>query len=401
MAAEVESMMASYYSSAVVSVGNPVELNNIIKVPVVIAAEIEQQYHWSEIPWYILSDSDLDKEFYTVVKPISVIAAAVEGKGELPLIKNHIGHITSISEGNIFGYVRDMVVDYNSTPKCLKGTAYITKSKLTSEEYDVLVNDKKVVAVSVDGSATFSNGFPIGDLKPDLFQDYLEFDYLAVLFHDEGRCPSSICGLNHDKKYLSEKQQNFFKSNSTIPIKNQIVGFSDNVFQKKLKITKIDSVEKPINGKDIKDKSEVYKMSTEEKWITQITDLSKKNADYEQKLEDAKIKVDTLTNQIHDKDEEIVKLRDELKSIKDREEKSKKASMIKEVLEMTDHYSQEVLDKMCIKELEIRHSTLKEAAFKNNQAGFPKGTETTHNLKDNAFQFKLGHTLDEVKEGGK
>jgi len=216
--------LVSAYHEMTAQLGKGSNLNNVMKVPVVLAAEMIQMYHRSEIPFM---DKVLKKgqDFIPVLKDGKELQAAVDdlkvrGITELPFVMPHSDATFAenqipaeykeyfkdfIPQDIILGYIRDITWDDKNHR--IKGVLYLTIADQDAA-FLHLIELGKIINVSIgfvcdwDGSGEF-NGEAYS-----LRQTKIKLGHLAGLLHGQGKCPAGICGINQDAvKQLSFTDQ--------------------------------------------------------------------------------------------------------------------------------------------------------------------------------------------------
>lgn len=208
--------LAASYKEQTAIMGKSWRMQNIIKVPVTLVAEMIQNYHRSEIPF-------LDKVLPPEVQLIPVYKCAQElekavqdlqdrGIESLPYVMPHSEETfeetqipsnlrdyirRGIDPNQIYGRVKD--ITYDATTKKIKGNLYLSLSKV-DPKFVADVEAGKIINVSIgfvcdwEGSGEF-NGVPY-----ILKQTNIRLGHLAGLVHSRGKCPAGICGINQDQE---------------------------------------------------------------------------------------------------------------------------------------------------------------------------------------------------------
>lgn len=228
---------AIVHEQTVGSMAKPVRLNNVLKVPVTLAAEMIQKYHISELPW-LKKYLGKDIQYVKVFKPYEELCAALDdlaerGITQIPYVEPHSNAtflkeqipadadwITdSIPEDQCRGYIKEFYKD--DVQRKIKGFAYLTISKMDPQDVENIENGK-VVDVSIGFICDFTAGGIFKDEAYLLTQRKMRIGHLAGLHHDHGKCPKDICGLNQDRLIASAQ---FMVDKKEVIPDNHIVAF--------------------------------------------------------------------------------------------------------------------------------------------------------------------------------
>lgn len=184
--ADSHDMWAFVMDEAVITGANP--LNNVIRIPVTLAREMVQPYQNGKV-----------KHF----KPYEELKKAIDGVDSIPIIIEH----HSYTEDGIVGWVKQLYADDES--RSIKGLAYITKSKIDDNLYNMLINGLKV-SVSIGFWAMLGEGGIFNDEFYDAKQIEIEIDHLAIVINSIARCSvDDGCGMNVDSEVQSVTQNTF------------------------------------------------------------------------------------------------------------------------------------------------------------------------------------------------
>lgn len=151
-------------------------LNNVIKVPVILAREMVQSYEHGK-----------SKHF----KPYDELVKAIDNIEDLPVIIEH----KQWGEDDVIGHVKEFRADDKS--RSIKGVAYITESKLLP----ALANTLKkglTIPVSIGFWADLDEGGVFDGVAYDKTQRDIVLNHLAICINSIARCPPNQCGLNLD-----------------------------------------------------------------------------------------------------------------------------------------------------------------------------------------------------------
>ena len=186
-------------------------LNNVLKIPVVLAREMVQDYG--------------EKKHF---KPYDELKKAIDKMEDLPVIIEHKNWV----DDDIVGYVKEFKADDES--RSIKGVAYLTESSLPEAIADTL---KKhiVVPVSIGFWADLGDSGEFNGTKYDHVQRDMALNHLAICIRSIARCPPNQCGLNLDAELSPElngdtliKKGNqyyyIFKEENENIIQNQEIG---------------------------------------------------------------------------------------------------------------------------------------------------------------------------------
>jgi hypothetical protein len=156
-------------------------LNNVMKVPVILAREMIQLYK-----------NGTEKHF----KPYDELVKSIDLQDELPIIIEH----KRWGNDDVVGYVREL--KKNDDSRDIRGTAYITTSKIPEGLTDRL-NKKFVVPVSIGFWADVGDSGEFNGEKYDHVQKDMVMNHLAICMNSIARCPPEFCGLNLDSNESS------------------------------------------------------------------------------------------------------------------------------------------------------------------------------------------------------
>lgn len=151
-------------------------LNNVIKIPVVLAKEMIQLYK-----------NGTEKHF----KPYDELVKTIGLQDELPIIIEH----KRWGQEDVVGYVKEFKA--NDEKRRIQGTAYLRTSKLPEGISDRLVK-QFIVPVSIGFWADLGDAGEFNGEKYDHVQRDLVMNHLAICINSIARCPTDSCGLNLD-----------------------------------------------------------------------------------------------------------------------------------------------------------------------------------------------------------
>ena len=308
------------------SAGKPSVLKNVIKIPVVLAAEMVQWYRIDELPQWLRDQFPKGQTYVSIFKPYEELEMALDGLIKLPSCMDHPNGTylkdlnpydfemnEYVKEDEVIGWIKDFWADPKS--RSIKGSSYLTISKAP----DLLLNKLmrgEIIDVSIGFGAVFGEGgtykHPDGwDEEYELKQQDIKLGHLAILLEGEGKCTIDKCGLNHDHKILIEnkKEPNLQKDRSVM---GHIINFVDSNVQVKFKIRNNEQAvvlnkEKDLKlsntpnitdiGNDLMPKTEIEILKEQ---LTIVRDNNKK---LQENL--SKIKTTELSTQLKDKNDEL------------------------------------------------------------------------------------------------
>jgi hypothetical protein len=423
-----------------------VSLNNILKVPVVMAAEMVQPYHRDELPPFVQDMIPEDITFVNVFKPYEELCKAIDHAVECPYVEPHsvstfhkdnkdplfrelvpfIDKYTPndyIRDEEVIGWVKDFSKD--DTRKVIKGILYINKNKAPSHIIERLERGE-TYDVSIGFSARFERG---GKYKT---QDYLfkQVDmilgHLAGLPHDNGKCPRGMCGTNMDKSMFKKEELYGLSSPRYQPLVFVDTWFHDSLLLSSLPSAesqntfKYDTASSSLNpkGSVIMPTLEEQIKILQEQMAAKDSELVKLRASNQDKqmtelavsLKDTQVKLET-TSAV------VLKLQDENKAkdqkIKDlaevnaKFEDSRKQSLIADIVKANlKDMTKELLEKRPVKEIETIHEVVAKIADKAlSEGGLPKPEGESREQVANkdkeipTFMFDSKRILEKPKEG--
>jgi hypothetical protein len=311
------------------SAGKPSVLKNVIKIPVVLAAEMVQWYLVSELPQWLQDQYPKDKMYIAIFKPFEELEKAIDSPHKIPACINHpkgtflkdqnpydFEMNNYVKEEEVIAWIKDFWAD--PTSRSIKGFAYITISKAPDNLLERLLRGD-IIDVSIGFGATFGSGGEYinpegwGELY-ELKQENIKLGHLAILLNDEGKCTIDKCGLNHDHKILIEKDKkpHFQKDGSVM---GHIVDFVDSKVQVKFKINQTDqavvlNTEKDIQLDNTPNIADIEKIGNDLMTKTELELLKEKYAelaDTNKKLAKSisQMKTTELSTQLKDTNDEL------------------------------------------------------------------------------------------------
>ena len=211
---------ASMYSEYTATMGKAIRMNGVLKVPVVMAAEMIQDYHRTEIPW--LNDVlPKDVTYVKVFKPYEELKAAIldlqtRKIDKLPFVMPHSSgtflsdqapsdikaHLKSfIQDTEIKGWVKEFAFD--DTKRHIKGWLYL---KIADHDPEFIMDceNGKITNVSIGFVCSFDEGGSFNGQDYLIKQTQIQLGHLAGLVHDMGKCPAGVCGINMDHHHFIE-----------------------------------------------------------------------------------------------------------------------------------------------------------------------------------------------------
>lgn len=338
------------------SAGKPSVLNNVIKIPVVLAAEMVQWYHMDELPQWLREQYPKDKTFIRIFKPFEELEKAIDIK-KLPGVLDHpegtflkdlnpydFEMTKYVKEKEVLGWIKEFWADQKQ--RSIKGNLYLVISKAPDALLERLMRGD-IIDVSIGFGAVFSDGgiykHPDGwDEEYELKQIDIKLGHLAILMQGEGKCTVDKCGLNHDHKILMEKKENP-NLQKDVSVMGHIINFVDSKVQLKFKVNKNDQAitlnkKKNLNlsNTDLEDDSKLNKLGNEKMPKTELELLREKYAllkDENKKVNAqlSQVKATELSTQLTDSQSELKitksafeKQKQELTDLKDSFETQKK-----------------------------------------------------------------------------
>ena len=408
----------SIHESVADAFGKTNRLNNVLKVPVTLVAEMVQTYHIDELPW-LKSKVGKDIQAVKVFKPYEELVKALKdledrNVKQIPFVMPHSSATflsdqiptnakgwlkDSIKDSEVKGYIKDFSLD--ETNHKLKGWAYLPISQHDKEFIDQLERGE-VINVSIGFICDFDYGGTFNGQQYALTQRNIQIGHLAGLVHARGKCPSGLCGLNQDAEKVVEHDHTAELYLSGIPHITQVhsvmVDIETTATYDPMSIW---APQVPINtSTNIESSSDIMPPTIEElqKALTdaqktildmqssdikkQLTDAQKVIADWQTKYDAIKVAKDAM-------EEETKKCGEKVKE-KDAEiEKLKTISKDQLIAKLKPVYGDRVvtkgkkLDELCLHDLEVVADSVGiaiENALKTN--GTPgKSPEADHQLK--------------------
>jgi len=225
-----------------IALGNVQKLNGVWKVPVVLARQMVQMYHRSEIPFFddVLPD---DIQWIPVFKDYKELKAGVPKlkSGWIPWVIPHTEgtflpdlfpfsqdeakHETFIHDGEVRGKVKDIVA--NDSDTSIKGNVYLKPEKHEQEWLD-MIDKGEIMNVSIGFSAYFD--FDPGEYNGEeywLVQRDFHYGHLAGLPNHRGKCPAGLCGLGMDQLNSSVRLPSKTFGVPPLSYKNSFLGYID------------------------------------------------------------------------------------------------------------------------------------------------------------------------------
>jgi len=333
------------------------KLNNVLKIPVVLAKEMVQSY------------GNGKKHF----KPYEELKRAIDGMEDLPVIIEHKNWI----DDDVVGYIREFRADDKS--RSIKGVAYLTESKIPEAVADTL---KKNIAVpvSIGFWANLGDGGEFNGEKYDHTQRDIALNHLAICIRSIARCPPNQCGLNLDSDSEDEMDGRIL-----IKKGNQYYYIDKEENEKNIKIQEIGDKMGDIRNfnaeKYIKEPSAGIKTSTSSiagHVGPDLKALFAKLLDWVGNIPKAEIRKDaedlliSLINSVKDDEkmgdnEDIAKLESRIKNLEDsikekdimisKYEEKEKVALIDAITKFSA-FKEDELKERCVKELEIIADTV-------------------------------------------
>jgi len=209
MAVEIDLYSGMVHETVKDAVGKATRLNNVLKIPVTLVAEMVQDYHISELPW-LKKKVGPDVTRIKVFKPYEELVKAFQDLhdrhiDQIPFVVPHSSatflkdqipkgndHIKDwIQDAEVKGYIKDFFMD--EVGRKLKGWAYITISKCDPEFIKDLESGT-VVDVSIGFLCDFDSGGTFNDQTYTLTQCNIQIGHLAGLPMLAGSVPRDCAG---------------------------------------------------------------------------------------------------------------------------------------------------------------------------------------------------------------
>jgi len=393
-----------YESAAVKLAGTASMLNNVLKIPVVIAAEMVQMYHRSELPYWVQDQLPETVDFVPIYKNYDELVKSADSVDRVPSIINHTHFVSSDDDPEIVGWLKQLRGDPKK--RTVKGYLYLAVDKI-GNELELRIRNGDVIDVSIGGSCNFSPGGTFQGQAYLLSQTNITLNHLAILPDEPGRCPSNVCGLNKDSgaKVTEIGLTSEFQMNAIAGSLGRFFQGPD-LTQPVLDIApKLPPIRPIYAGDPTLDQyrsssvlpGDMNSMTEAEllKQIALLTDqlnaANKKSAELSQNLNlkdltalqseitDAKVQIDTL-KAVNEKQKAEIdmlsKANAELIDSQKKQEEVEKAGIIDRIV-AAKIQDKATLDGKCIKELRIMDSTLRSAGLYAKikdvaHSGFPK-----------------------------
>jgi len=334
------------------------KLNNVLKIPVILAREMVQGYG--------------EKKHF---KPYDELVKAIDSLEDLPVIIEH----KNWTDDDVVGYVKEFKSDDDD--RSIKGVAYLTEGSLPEAIADTLKKNM-VVPISIGFWADLQEGGEFNGEKYDSTQRNMALNHLAICIRSIARCPPNKCGLNLDSEESPEMLEDtlikkgnqyyyIFKEENEKIIQNQEIG--DNMGD--IRNFPTDQTYIPIDENNPTSTAPSGQLATAGKDI--LSALSKlidftgyiSKADIRQDAEDLLL---SLINSIKDGEkmgdnEELTKLESRINQLEDsikekdevisKYEEEKKAALIDSIKKFTVFEDGE-LEGKCVNELAIISDTV-------------------------------------------
>lgn len=344
-------------------------LNGVISAKVTLTAEKLFLYHVSELPPSVMQDfleKHPDRSFALVLKPFSELEKSVKDLDRLPIVIDH-RFVWDDKDPAIAGWLKNIVAD--PTKKSLKAEAYFKVSKISPELAERIQIGEKI-DVSVGGSAFFGEGGIYDGENFDFTQKDFQWNHLATLPYDQGRCGIEKCGVNVDKKYTIPTNLSHFASNCQVIFGDDNKRVMEVLDQKKPEDIRFKTNLSTIEA--VPEKSEVSDMDIEE--LKKMFDaFADKNSSCAESL---KKEIAELKNHIVKYDGAIGDMAKKIEGLTEVQSQSERARMT-DALIKTGHWtsdqlkaftSNEQLSGLLTRETQIAD----ENAIGDQKAGFPK-----------------------------
>ena len=310
-------------------------MNNIIKVPIILAKEGIQEYQFRE------EDGSIRKELH--LKSYPELKKAVRGLDVLHMI---IEHKDSWNYGDTVGCVRQIVADDKN--RNIRGTGYFKKDNIPKYLLDTLIAELPF-AVSIGFLAEKGKGGEFEGKIYDYIQKNIQLDHLAICIDSTPRCSLPDCGGNVEKFEAKDNLEfTIIKKNNYYYNINKIIFDSKETIEKKPQEEIIGEKQHMVTTEDAKpDKPEDQEemLGKLKAWLEAMHPDKKSSLKDEiiklfgdSKKMDEKEYVDALK----EKDSEYSKLSDKFRRI-----------YTKEIKSFSDKFTDAKLDAMSLEKLEM------------------------------------------------
>lgn len=328
------------------------KMNNIIKAPIILAREMIQEYRFLDD----IGGERVERHF----KPYDELKNAILGLKKLHMI---VEHKDSWELTDTIGCVQQLKADDDI--RGIRGMGYFVESKLPITIKNLL-NEGKPIQVSIGFMAELGGSGTYNNEDYEFAQRNIILDHLAICLDSVARCDLEKCGVNVENKITSDAEKltviskpDYYYNISNIITKNDQEPIKINIEEESIGDSMEDSFPDPKSGKmaaspeaeDLElflQKFRVYinGETDPEKWLLkkeQILALFKEKPKKEgKKMEDSEYK-----DAIATRDEEIKKLRSEVKAFQE----EKRQDKIKEIKSFTDKFTDSELSEKTLEQL--------------------------------------------------
>lgn len=310
-------------------------MNNIIKVPIILAKEGIQEYYFEN------EDGTRRKELH--LKSYPELKKAVRGLDILQMI---IEHKDSWNYADSVGCVRQIVAD--DKLRLIRGMGYFKRDALPSYMLEILTGELPF-GVSIGFLAEKGEGGEFNGEIYDYIQKNMVLDHLAICIDSTPRCSLPDCGGNVEKfKSADNTEFTIIKKNDYYYNINNIIFDS--------KETIIKNTSKDILGDnnmpDELEDAKPDKPKDQEEMLGRLKEwLLNMHPDKKSSLKDQILKL-FGDNKNMDEKEYVDALNKKDSEIKELSERFRKI-YIKEIKSFTDKFSDAKLDEMSLPKLEI------------------------------------------------
>ncbi|KKM81859.1 hypothetical protein LCGC14_1325540 [marine sediment metagenome] len=310
-------------------------MNNIFKVPIILAREGIQEYQFQN------DDGSIRKELH--LKSYPELKKAIRGLDILHMI---VEHKESWNYGDSVGCVRQIVAD----PKirAIRGMGYFKKDSIPKYLLDILSLGLPF-SVSIGFLAEKGEGGEFDGKTYDYIQKNMQLDHLAICIDSTPRCSLPDCGGNVEKFEGADNTEfTIIKKNEYYYNINSIIFDSKETIEKKPQeeiLGDNQDMDDIIDAKPDKPEDQEEMLGKLKAWLKAMTPEKKSS------LKDQVIKLFGDNKDMDEKEyvDALAKKDAEMKVLSDRF----RNIYIKEIKSFTDKYSDADLDVMSLEKLEI------------------------------------------------
>jgi len=306
-------------------------MNNIIKVPIILAKEGIQEYRFEN------GDGSIRKEYH--LKSYPELKKAVRGLDILHMI---VEHKDSWNYADSVGCVRQIVGDDKN--RNIRGMGYFKKDSLPSYLLDTLTQGLPF-SVSIGFMAEKGVGGIFDGENYDFIQKNMVLDHLAICIDSTPRCSLPDCGGNVEKFEAADNIE------FTIIKKNDYYYNINNIIFDSKETINIEPQEEILGDNQDMDEVEDAKPEDQEEMISKLKEwLLQMKPEKKSSLKDQILKL--FGDSDMDEKEYVDALSKKDSEIKGLSERFKKI-YISEIKSFTDKFSDADLDAMSLDKLEM------------------------------------------------